>query len=646
MESKTSFQEVKEIPVGIPLNFDNIKTKKHSANNKKIKTNKKTKSKDYEIIPDIPLKSKTNTSVLISNKILKKYEEDPKIFTNLVEEQKDNFCGFITGNISHKSPPQCKCENCLLKLKIDLNYFFQKNFQCKLHINKYYAYCLTCSQNICRECLGPESKHIKHKIMFFDKYLLPESRIKNYQTIYYLRKCYLQKIRETIIKLVYELNEYANESTLANKLIRAYKQFYTRNYYQLNYENRIIYLYSMWNKFGYINYQIISNLYNIKLNSAKIPEVTLSSDTDILLRTRIMIEFLRDSKSNILRSSDSEHSKELHCYVKKNKTIDNNVSNNDYSSIKIPTFFFDKQNPDIYDPEMTTEKQKISNEETENNINLNNYFIKNPIITEEKIKENLKNSEKLTNNLFKNNINNNKKKIPKNKLNEIQIENSSNEDIKTFIFSYLKERDPNEELEYKENLKFIYLDKKTDKSIKCVYHGECKKGTYKRHGRGLFAWEDGEKYLGYWVNDKREGYGENCYANGNFYEGNYKNGKKEGKGNYKWKNGDEYEGEWKNDMKEGEGKYKCANGDYYEGNFKNDKINGNGTYFWANENSYEGEFKNNLIEGRGTLKYKKKNSRSGKNKDNDNNGNSVEYIQIYTCNSNNKKSEDLFDPFK
>ena len=99
-------------------------------------------------------------------------------------------------------------------------------------------------------------------------------------------------------------------------------------------------------------------------------------------------------------------------------------------------------------------------------------------------------------------------------------------------------------------------------------------------------------------------------------------------------------------MKEGEGKYKCANGDYYEGNFKNDKINGNGTYFWANENSYEGEFKNNLIEGRGTLKYKKKNSRSGKNKDNDNNSNSVEYIQIYTCNSNNKKSEDLFDPFK
>ena len=49
----------------------------------------------------------------------------------------------------------------------------------------------------------------------------------------------------------------------------------------------------------------------------------------------------------------------------------------------------------------------------------------------------------------------------------------------------------------------------------------------KRHGRGLFIWEDGESYLGYWANYKREGKGTNTYANGNTYQGNYRNGKME-----------------------------------------------------------------------------------------------------------------------
>ena len=50
----------------------------------------------------------------------------------------------------------------------------------------------------------------------------------------------------------------------------------------------------------------------------------------------------------------------------------------------------------------------------------------------------------------------------------------------------------------------------------------------------------------------------------------YENDKKEGKGIYKYDNGDIYEGYFKNDKKEGKGIYKYKNGDIYEGDFKND----------------------------------------------------------------------------
>ena len=167
--------------------------------------------------------------------------------------------------------------------------------------------------------------------------------------------------------------------------------------------------------------------------------------------------------------------------------------------------------------------------------------------------------------------------------------------IKEIIYANLPQS-CNEEVEYRENIKYIYLDKNKKKEINCFYHGEFKKGTQIRHGRGLFVWDDGEFYLGYWVNDKREGIGKNRYKNGNIYEGSYKKGKKDGDGIYKWKNGDKYTGKWKNDMKEGKGIYEYSNGDVYEGYFKKDKIHGNGVYTWANKITFRGEFKNNLID--------------------------------------------------
>ena len=178
------------------------------------------------------------------------------------------------------------------------------------------------------------------------------------------------------------------------------------------------------------------------------------------------------------------------------------------------------------------------------------------------------------------------------------------------------------EVQFYKELKFVYKDKTKNKIIYSIYQGECQKGTQIRHGRGFFKWGDGEKYIGYWVNNKREGKGINYYSNGNIYEGMFKNGKKEGKGRYEWKNGDIYEGEWKNGMKEGKGTYYCSNGDYYKGLFANDKINGKGIYTWKNEEQYSGDFKDNYIDGDGML-YRIKNG--------ENDNKIKEAIKVHSC---------------
>jgi hypothetical protein len=201
------------------------------------------------------------------------------------------------------------------------------------------------------------------------------------------------------------------------------------------------------------------------------------------------------------------------------------------------------------------------------------------------------------------------KKMKKNKL-FLQAEKINEEKEKEFSNDYenfIKENPPlndGVEVQFHNEIKFVYEDKKNNKKIYSIYEGECQKGTIIRHGRGVFKWEDGEKYIGYWINNKREGKGKIYYSNGNYYEGMFKDGKKEGIGRYEWKNGDLYDGEWKNGVKEGNGTYYCSNGDLYTGSFHNDKIDGQGIYTWKSQDQYKGEFKNNNIDGVGRL-YKK-----------------------------------------
>lgn len=68
------------------------------------------------------------------------------------------------------------------------------------------------------------------------------------------------------------------------------------------------------------------------------------------------------------------------------------------------------------------------------------------------------------------------------------------------------------------------------------------------HGKGIYTWPNGKRYVGDYVNDK-----------------------KEGKGVFTWPDGREYDGEWKNGKQHGVGKYKGSDGTTRVGNWENGK---------------------------------------------------------------------------
>ena len=138
------------------------------------------------------------------------------------------------------------------------------------------------------------------------------------------------------------------------------------------------------------------------------------------------------------------------------------------------------------------------------------------------------------------------------------------------------------------------------------YTGNFKNSKYE--GRGIFLYNNGNKYNGTWKNGLREE-GRIDYANGEYYNGhwaNNKNNKPEGNGTYKYSNKDIYEGEFKNGLRDGKGIYYWAeDGDFYEGGFKNDLRDGKGIYYWAEGGYYNGSYKKNLREGKGKLYFGK-----------------------------------------
>ena len=565
----------------------------------------------------------------------------------------------------------------------------KQSFECKFHNKKYIAYCSKCKMNICEKCL----MHNSHKIYHYKRLYLSENQTKYYQALFYLCKYYLKRVREIVVELLYELSEIIkNESkpkdrdiiiNLRSQLKNTYKFFYTMNTYQKTYSRFILNLYFECKKIGIINCQVINNIYNIKMNSVKIPEL---DNKDTIVKAHIMIEFMKNTKSNnnILKSSDSKHPNIFYSYIdydnsqnSKVKIYTTNLNNIKYNN-EIEELLVPIQNKNIENNE-NNDINRINNsnsnsdtEDTEGIIENENNIINTTNISNELIiinnsyedekketnkqgkddknnqsKENIsaskfkapsikQGSEELNNNNNKNSINIEKEKnqsntdktysnellinkkveennstIKKNKNEEIQDDGykeirrevNPNERIKNYIFTSLPEV-CQEEVEYRDDIKFEYIDhKNNNKKINCSYYGEFKKGTLKRHGRGLFIFSDGEFYMGYWANDKREGKGTNTYSNGNIYSGEYKNGKKDGQGEYKWNNGDMYKGSWKNDMMDGKGVYTYSNGDIFDGYFKMDKIDREKEYKRSNKNNFKGQIGYKFINKSGTYEY-------------------------------------------
>lgn len=113
----------------------------------------------------------------------------------------------------------------------------------------------------------------------------------------------------------------------------------------------------------------------------------------------------------------------------------------------------------------------------------------------------------------------------------------------------------------------------------CTYEGDWDP-KLKRHGFGVYLWEDGSKYTGYWSDNSACGFGKLEHANGEIYEGNWVNDKVEGYGEYSGIDGMTYKGQWKNDLQ-----------------------NGPGIEDWEKVSSYHGEFRDGKKCGHGVLKF-------------------------------------------
>ena len=74
------------------------------------------------------------------------------------------------------------------------------------------------------------------------------------------------------------------------------------------------------------------------------------------------------------------------------------------------------------------------------------------------------------------------------------------------------------------------------------------------------------------------------------YSGIFANGKPHGKGAYAWQNGDKYEGDWLDGKMHGKGTLTEAGGDKYEGDWLDGKMHGKGTLTLHNGSKYEGSF--------------------------------------------------------
>ncbi len=111
-------------------------------------------------------------------------------------------------------------------------------------------------------------------------------------------------------------------------------------------------------------------------------------------------------------------------------------------------------------------------------------------------------------------------------------------------------------------------------------------------GEGTVKYKDGSTFSGTFVNGREDGYGEYVGVDGSSYLGNYKAGEKDGYGVMTYADGSVYKGYFSENMRNGQGTYRFACGDNYTGEFRNNVIWGQGSYFFASGRVFTGEFRN------------------------------------------------------
>jgi hypothetical protein len=131
------------------------------------------------------------------------------------------------------------------------------------------------------------------------------------------------------------------------------------------------------------------------------------------------------------------------------------------------------------------------------------------------------------------------------------------------------------------------------------YVGEFRGG--KPHGKGILYCANGNKYVGHWQESWQQGEGKFTYAEGHEYLGQFRRSQFHGKGLMRYANGDRYDGGWAANKQEGTGTYTFHTGDRYEGLFAEGKFNGEGTMYYKNGATYTGNWLDNQRHGLGTF---------------------------------------------
>ena len=164
-----------------------------------------------------------------------------------------------------------------------------------------------------------------------------------------------------------------------------------------------------------------------------------------------------------------------------------------------------------------------------------------------------------------------------------------------------------------------------------------------KEGKGIFIWENGDKYTGNFSADTLSGNGTYTYQDGASYKGEFVNGKRDGKGTFTYIDGASYTGEWKEDVIEGTGIYTFSDGVKLDGTFtnntfskgtctrkskkivvtymvENSTLTGKAQAVLKNGETYDGDVSNDAFNGSVAIQYKNKDVYTGGITSNQKNG--------------------------